>query len=109
MIIKNDYNGGFIIKGNRNFFSFIFRLIEEEEQLRREMTEQKERKLREEDLKQFEDNKKRREDIQRKQIQEALNQQTLPHFKAYSEQQHPQNIQAVCILIIIQIIKSNIY
>lgn len=70
------------------------KLIEEEEQLRREMTEQKERKLREEDLKQFEDNKKRREDIQRKQIQEALNQQTLPHFKAYSEQQHPQNIQA---------------
>lgn len=61
------------------------------------MTEQKERKLREEDLKQFEDNKKRREDIQRKQIQEALNQQTLPHFKAYAEQQHPQNIQAVCI------------
>ena len=59
------------------------------------MSEQKEKKLREEDLKQLEENKKRREEIQRKQIQEALNQQTLPHFKAYAEQQHPNNLQAV--------------
>ncbi len=58
------------------------------------MTEQKEKKLREEDLKQLEDNKKRREEIQRKQIQEALNQQTFPHFKTYAEQQHPNNQQA---------------
>ncbi len=58
------------------------------------MTEQKEKKLREEDLKQLEDSKKRREDIQRKQIQEALNQQTFPHFKTYAEQQHPKNQQA---------------
>jgi hypothetical protein len=33
--------------------------------------------------------------ISSKQIQEALNQQTYPHFKAYAEQQHPNNIQAV--------------
>lgn len=33
--------------------------------------------------------------IKRKQIQEALNQQTHPHFKAYAEQQHPNNISAV--------------
>lgn len=31
----------------------------------------------------------------RKQIQEALNQQTHPHFKAYAEQQHPNNQAAV--------------
>ena len=35
--------------------------------------------------------------IFRKQIQEALNQQTYPHFKAYSEQQHPNNLIAVCV------------
>lgn len=70
------------------------KLIEEEEQLRKEMTEQKEKKLREEDLKQLEESKKRREEIQRRQIQEALNQQTFPHFKAYAEQQHPNNSQA---------------
>lgn len=70
------------------------KLIQEEEQLRKEMTEQKEKKLREEDLKKLEENKKRREEIQRKQIQEALNQQTFPHFKAYAEQQHPNQIQA---------------
>lgn len=58
------------------------------------MTEQKEKKLREEDLKQNEENKRRREEIQRKQIQEALNQQTFPHFKTYAEQQHPNNSQA---------------
>jgi hypothetical protein len=61
------------------------------------MTEQKEKKLKEEDLKQLEEHKKRREEIQRKQIQEALNQQTFPHFKAYAEQQHPNHLQAVCI------------
>lgn len=70
------------------------KLIEEEEQLRKEMTEQKEKKLKEEDLKQLEESKKRREEIQRKQIQEALNQQTFPHFKAYAEQQHPNHQQA---------------
>lgn len=68
--------------------------IEEEEQLRKEMTEQKEKKLREEDIKLLEENKKRREEIQRKQIQEALNQQTFPHFKAYAEQQHPNKTEA---------------
>ncbi|CAF1001210.1 unnamed protein product [Brachionus calyciflorus] len=67
---------------------------EEEEQKQREMTEQKEKKLREEDLKLMEENKKKREEIQRKQIQEALNQQTYPHFKAYAEQQNPNNPQA---------------
>ena len=80
-----------------NNYALYFRLIQEEEQLRKEMTEQKEKKLREEDLKKLEENKKRREEIQRKQIQEALNQQTFPHFKAYAEQQHPNQIQAVCI------------
>jgi hypothetical protein len=59
------------------------------------MSEQKEKKLKEEDLKMLEENKKKREEIQRKQIQEALNQQTYPHFKAYAEQQHPNNPQAV--------------
>lgn len=70
------------------------KLIEEEEQLRKEMTEQKEKKLKEEDLRQLEESKKRREEIQRKQIQEALNQQTYPNFKAYAEQQHPNHQQA---------------
>lgn len=70
------------------------KLIEEEKLRHREMSEQKEKKLKEEDLKLLEENKKRREDIQRKQIQEALNQQTHPHFKAYAEQQHPSNISA---------------
>ena len=81
------------------------------------MAEQKEKKLKEEDLKLLEESKKKREETQRyrfflilfvkmfnfftllpisrKQIQEALNQQTYPHFKAYSEQQHPNNVQAV--------------
>jgi len=67
---------------------------EEEERKRREMAEQKEKRLREEDLKFMEENRKKREEIQRKQIQEALNQQTYPHFKAYAEQQHPNNTQA---------------
>lgn len=72
------------------------------------MTEQKEKRLKEEDLKQLEESKKRREEIQRKQIQEALNQQTFPHFKAYAEQQHPNHQQAVCIHnIIILIEKEN--
>lgn len=70
------------------------KLIEEEEKKKRDMAEQKEKKLREEDLKMLEEGKKRREEIQRKQIQEALNQQTYPHFKAYAEQQHPNNNQA---------------
>lgn len=70
------------------------RQIEEEERKQREMTEQKEKKLKEEDLRLMEENKKKREEIQRKQIQEALNQQTYPHFKAYAEQQHPNNPQA---------------
>jgi hypothetical protein len=59
------------------------------------MTEQKEKKLREEDLRMLEENKKIREDAQRKQIQESLNNQTYTHFKAYAEQQHPNNTQAV--------------
>lgn len=66
----------------------------EEEKRRNEMSEQKEKKLREEDVRLLEENKKKREEIQRKQIQEALNQQTYPHFKAYAEQQHPSNPQA---------------
>lgn len=69
--------------------------LEEEEELKRKaIMEQKEKKLKEEDLKLLEENKKRREEMQRKQIQEALNQQTYPHFKAYAEQQHPNNVQA---------------
>jgi predicted nucleotidyltransferase component of viral defense system len=73
----------------------FFRLLEEEERKRREMTEQKEKKLKEEDLRLLEESKKKREEVQRKQIQEALNQQTYPQFKAYAEQHHPNNTQAV--------------
>lgn len=69
-------------------------LLDEENLKKIDMTEQKEKKLREEDMKSLDDGRKRREDSQRKQIQEALNQQTYPHFKAYSEQQHPNNIQS---------------
>lgn len=70
------------------------RKLEEEEQKIQEMAEQKEKKLKEDDMKLLEEGKKKREEYQRKQIQEALNQQTYPHFKAYAEQQHPQNNQA---------------
>ncbi len=41
------------------------RLIEEEKLRHKEMSEQKEKKLKEEDLKLLEENKKRREEIQR--------------------------------------------
>lgn len=68
--------------------------LEEEERKRREMSELKEKKVKEEDIRMFEETKKKREEMQRKQIQEALNQQTYPHFKAYAEQQHPNNPQA---------------
>ncbi|CAF1583714.1 unnamed protein product, partial [Adineta steineri] len=37
---------------------------------------------------------KKREEFQRKQIQDALNQQTYPQFKAYAEQQYKDNRQA---------------
>jgi len=67
--------------------------IEEQNQLLK-MAQQKERKYKEEEFKYQEDNKKKREEVQRKQIQEALNQQTFPHFKAYAEQQHPNNVSA---------------
>jgi acyl-CoA-binding protein len=70
------------------------RKLEEEDLKLQEMAEQKEKKLKEDDMKLLEEGKKKREEFQRKQIQEALNQQTFPHFKAYAEQQHPQNNQA---------------
>lgn len=53
---------------NNNFLFLIInqiRIIEEEKSRHKEMSEQKEKKLKEEDLKLLEDNKKRREEIQR--------------------------------------------
>lgn len=59
------------------------------------MINQRERVFSNEEFQIQEENKRRREEMHKKQIQEALNQQTYPHFKAYAEQQHPNNLTLV--------------
>jgi acyl-CoA-binding protein len=63
--------------------------LKKEDETRRTVDEQTEkaRKYEFEQVSYLEEQKKKREDFQRKQIQDVLNQQTYPQFKAYAEQQ----------------------
>lgn len=77
--------------------------IEEKLRLRKEEEERKlqeERRLRElEEAKKKEEEARLKEEIQRRQIQDALNQQTYNHFKVYAEQQYPGNPEQQGVLI----------
>ncbi|UJR15680.1 hypothetical protein I4U23_002614 [Adineta vaga] len=70
--------------------------MRENNETRRELEEQAER-VRQYELAQFtrlEKQQRKREDFQRKQIQDVLSQQTYSQFKAYAEQQYRDNKQA---------------
>lgn len=67
-----------------------------EEAKRREQVEKEKEKLAE--LKRIED-EKNREEIQRRQLQDALNQQTYHQFKDYAEKQFPGNPEQQAVLI----------
>ncbi|XP_059484572.1 Golgi resident protein GCP60 isoform X2 [Neocloeon triangulifer] len=71
------------------------RLLEVKE---REIVEAEQKALEEEMLKQQQEEQARQE-FQRRQIQDALNQQTFQQFKAYAEQQYPDNPDQQAVLI----------
>ena len=68
------------------------RLAQQEEKKRLEAVEQERLKM--EELKRIED-EKNREEVQRRQLQDALNQQTYHQFKEYAEKQYPGNPEQV--------------
>ncbi|XP_046665072.1 Golgi resident protein GCP60 [Homalodisca vitripennis] len=68
---------------------------EEEDRKKKE----EERLRLEEELKRKEEEERTRQEIQRRQIQDALNQQTYAQFKAYAEQQYPGNPEQQGVLV----------
>ncbi|KAL5276967.1 ACBD3 family protein [Megaselia abdita] len=73
-----------------------FRLELEE---KRKEEEEKERKLLKDDEERKEEEKLNKEELQRRQLQDALNQQTYHQFKAYAEKQFPGNPEQQAVLI----------
>ncbi|XP_043283874.1 Golgi resident protein GCP60 [Venturia canescens] len=77
--------------------------IEEKERLKNEeewkKAEQERRAVEEEEERKREEEERTRREYQRRQIQEALNQQTYYQFRAYAEQQYPGNPEQQAVLI----------
>lgn len=73
-----------------------FRKAKEEELRRRKLEEEEKLKLEEE--KKLE-NEKNYEEVQKRQLQDALNQQTYNQFKVYAEKQYPGNPEQQALLI----------
>lgn len=77
--------------------------VEEKERLAREeeerQREEDERRRLEEEVRRQEEEERAKQELQKRQIQEALNQQTFHQFKAYAEQQYPGNPEQQAVLV----------